>query len=189
MIQPITKFGNPVLRTQCAPITKFDQDTKNLCQDLIETMRAARGVGLAAPQIGVALQACVVDCRGAKYPSSIELLGETLKARAVNLTNGTVTGQYLEGDGVGLMMPMILINPVIELSGDVYAAQEGCLSSNDGAFLKVPRSRIVKVKALDRNGEPMEFIAKNFLARAIQHEVDHLSGVLYIDKALPTTKK
>ena len=182
MIKPVTKFGDPVLRAKCAEVTDFST-ISDLCKNILDTMKESRGVGLAAPQIGVALRVCAVDVRHARYPSTLEYTGATKERHAVKLTNGTVLMTHLEGDGVGLAMPMILVNPVITLSGDVYSAAEGCLSSNDGAFLKVPRSRKVMVKALDHEGRPLEFIATNFLARVIQHEVDHLDGVLYTDRA------
>lgn len=181
MIKSVTKFGDPVLRTKCAEVTDVST-LGDLCQNLVDTMKSSRGVGLAAPQIGVALRVCAVDVRNARYSSTLEYTGATKERHAVKLTSGAVLLTHLEGDAVGLAMPMVLINPVIEVSGDVYSAAEGCLSSNDGAFLKVPRSRKVTVKALDHEGRPLEFIATNFLARVIQHEVDHLDGVLYIDR-------
>jgi peptide deformylase len=192
MIKAVTKFGDPVLRTKCAEFTPPDSAEEinalaELSQNLLDTMKNSRGVGLAAPQIGIALRVCAVDVRNARYPSTLEFTGATKEARGVKLTNGMVLLTHLEGDGVGMAMPLILVNPVLTTSGDVYSAQEGCLSSNDGAFLKVPRSRKVTVKALDHKGQPLEFIATNFLARVIQHEVDHLDGVLYTDRA--NTKK
>ena len=179
MILPITKFGNPVLRETGTEVAAITPEIKQFCQDLLDTMRESRGVGLAAPQIGSAIRVFAVDIRGARFSSSVEFHG---KAPA-GLKN-VVANKRLDGDAVNSLMPMILINPKVELSGDVYSAQEGCLSGTPGEYLKVPRNRVAKVSALDKNGEPLEFTCTNFLARVIQHENDHLNGILFTDRVV-----
>lgn len=179
MIKSITKFGNPVLREKGAEVKAVTPEVQQFCQDLLDTMRMSRGVGLAAPQIGSAIRVFAVDIRGARFSSSVEFIG-----KAPTGLKNVSAGKRLDGDAVNLLMPMILINPQVELSGDVYSAAEGCLSGTPGEYLKVPRNRVAKVSALDKNGEPVEFICSNFLARVIQHENDHLNGILFTDRVV-----
>jgi len=162
MILPIVKFGNPVLRQKGARVEKITPDIKKLIEDMFETMYAAAGVGLAAQQVGRALQLTVIDVRGVKdRPSTIELDGKPAEVAAV--------------------MPLVLINPGIQPFGDPVAGPEGCLSFPE-IFEEITRPGSVEVNALDAKGQPVHFKSSGLLARAIQHETDHLNGILFIDR-------
>ena len=189
MLCTITKFGNPVLRQLGADVTEITPEIQQFCADLVETMHTHRGVGLAAHQVGQAVNIFAVDIQEARFPSTLEFIGETASTHAVRLTKFTPAITKLEGEQVHKVMPMVLINPKVEFSGDVYQAQEGCLSGVQGDYQKVPRYRKVKVSALNPKGQKLEFVASNFLARVIQHEFDHLQGVLYIDRVIKPSVK
>jgi peptide deformylase len=144
-VRPLHLLGSPVLRQKATPVAGVDDDVRRLVDDLFETMHAARGVGLAANQVGVARRVAVVD------------VGE---------------------DDPG---QLILINPVIvSRSEDVESAEEGCLSIPD-VFGEVERPAAVVVEALDRDGRPWRAEVHGYKARAVQHEIDHLDGVLFLD--------
>jgi peptide deformylase len=138
-------LGSPVLRQQSAAVPQVDDAVRQLVDDLFETMRAAKGVGLAANQIGVARRVAVVDI-GEEDPP-----------------------------------PLVLINPVIVERGDEQeVAEEGCLSIPE-IFGDVERHARIVVEALDRDGTPFRAQAHGYKARAIQHEIDHLDGILFLD--------
>ncbi|AEV18672.1 peptide deformylase [Geobacillus sp. G4] len=142
----IVMHPNPILEQPCAPVTIFDRRLGRLLDDMYETMLAADGVGLAAPQIGVAEQVAVVDV----------------------------------GDEHGRIE---LINPVVIEARGEQVDVEGCLSF-PGLFGEVPRAKFVKVRAQNRRGRPFTLSATGFLARALQHEIDHLHGVLFTSKVI-----
>ena len=148
MTHPITKYGQPVLEQHAEPITEFDTaELHKLVDDMFDSMYAARGVGLAAPQIGVGKRIAVID-----------------------LTTGEDPAQKI-----------VLINPeIIEREGK-QVEEEGCLSLPE-IREKVSRAAKVKVKAQDVTGEWFEVEGEELLARAMQHEIDHLDGVLFIDR-------
>jgi peptide deformylase len=134
-----------VLRQRAARVTVVDDDVRRLVDDLLETMRAARGVGLAANQVGVARRVAVVDVGDEDPP------------------------------------PLVLINPVIvERGEESETAEEGCLSIPD-IFGDVKRPARVVVEALDRDGKKYRATVDGYKARAIQHEIDHLDGILFLD--------
>jgi peptide deformylase len=134
------------LTTVCSPIERIDDDLRRLLDDMLETMYAAPGIGLAAPQVGVLKRAFVADV----------------------------------GDE-GARRPLFLINPeLIERSATTSVAEEGCLSLPK-QFGEVARAERVRVRYLDRAGEPREIDAEGLLARCLQHELDHLDGVLFVD--------
>jgi len=138
-------LGSPVLRQKSASVAKVDDAVRQLVDDLFDTMRAARGVGLAANQIGVARRVAVVDI-GEEDPP-----------------------------------PLVLINPVIvERAHEHESAEEGCLSIPE-IFGDVERHARIVVEALDRDGKPLRVEAQAYKARAIQHEIDHLDGILFLD--------
>lgn len=169
MILEIVKYGRPVLRQKGALIEKLTPEIKQLIKDMIETMRQRHGVGLAAQQIGQALQLTVLDVRDAKdRPSTLELDGKPADVDA--------------------FMPLVLINPQIKPFGDIVRASEGCLSFPE-IFGEIPRPEFVEVKALDKDFKPVEFRAGGLLSRAVQHEVDHLNGILFIDRMAKKTKE
>ncbi len=143
----IRLIPDPVLRQEAAPVEQFDAKLQQLTADMIETMHAAPGVGLAAPQIGVSARVAVVDVSVGEDPEAL----------------------------------LVLINPeILERSG-IESDVEGCLSIPE-ITEKVNRSTWLRVKAQDLDGAGFEFEAEDFTARAIQHEIDHLDGILFIDR-------
>lgn len=156
MIREIRKIGDPVLRKKTKKVEKISKDTQKLLDDMVETMHKANGMGLAAPQVGVSLRVAVVE-----VPKDAAEKSEEEKA-------GTVQYQ--------------LVNPeVVKQSEDTWEHQEGCLSI-PGWRGDVERPNKIVVRALDRAGNRIKIEAEGMLARALLHEIDHLDGVLYIDK-------
>lgn len=168
MILEVVQYGHPVLRERGARIKEITPEIKRLVADMFETMYDYKGVGLAAQQVGQALQLTVIDVRGmTDRPSTLELDGQPAD--------------------VDSFMPLVLINPKIAPLGERVAGPEGCLSFPE-IFADITRPEKVDVKALNANGDPISFRAGGLLARAVQHEVDHLNGVLFIDRMTPETK-
>jgi len=162
MILEVTKYGNPVLRQKGARIEKLTPEIKQLIADMFETMYATKGIGLAAQQVGKALQLTVIDVRGVTdRPSTLELEGKAADAES--------------------FMPLVLINPEIKPLNDPVLGPEGCLSFPE-LYGDVLRPESVAVNALDAKGKPIEFRCGGLLARAVQHETDHLNGILFIDR-------
>jgi len=169
MILEIVKYGHPVLRQKGAHIESVNAEIKKLAADMMETMHANRGVGLAAQQIGKALQLTVIDVRDVKErPSWLERDGQPVDVNA--------------------SMPLVLINPEIKPQGEVVTGGEGCLSFPE-IFGEIPRPETVEVKALNEKGKAVEFRCGGLLGRAIQHELDHLNGILFIDRMDKATKE
>ena len=169
MILPIVKFGHPVLRRKGARIESITPEVMQLIADMFETMHDAAGVGLAAQQVGRELQLTVLDVRGVKdRPSTLEV-GEALVP-------------------VETLMPLVLINPEVTPSGEPLLGPEGCLSFPE-IYEEVLRPPSIEVRALNAKGEPLHFKAGGLLSRAIQHEVDHLNGILFIDRMSVEAKK
>jgi len=162
VILQILEYGDPILRAKGKPIENIDDRIRELAANMIETMHAANGVGLAAQQIGEALQLTVLDV------SLVEDRPSTLK---------------LDGKDVDLKgaMPLVLINPEIELRGANEVGVEGCLSFPEITG-DIERAKSVVVRAQTLEGRTIEIEASGFLARAIQHEGDHLNGILFIDR-------
>jgi peptide deformylase len=162
MILPIVKYGHPALRKRGARIEQVTPALHKLIEDMFETMHAAAGVGLAAQQVGEALQLTVIDVRAVKdRPSTLEVAGRSADPSK--------------------LMPLVLINPQIKPFGDPATGPEGCLSFPE-IYADITRPERVEVTALNANGEPIEFHAGGLLSRAIQHEYDHLQGILFIDR-------
>ena len=132
-------------------------------------MRVAEGIGLAAPQVGISLQIALVDLRKVeKRPSSLEIAGKAVDWRT--------------------QMPLFFCNPVITLTRKREEAEEGCLSFPN-VYGAVRRSLRIRMDYLDLHGKPMSLQAGGLLARALQHEVDHLQGILFIDRMEPEIRK
>ncbi len=168
MVLEIVKFGHPALRQKGAEITKVDDKIRALAADMLETMVAANGVGLAAQQVGVPIQLTVIDVADVEdRPSTMSIDGQQVS---------------LEGH-----MPLVLLNPVLELGSEKVEGVEGCLSFPE-MTADIVRSEHVKVRAETLEGEAIEFEATGLLARALQHEVDHLHGVLFIDRMNAATR-
>jgi peptide deformylase len=162
MILEVTKYGNPVLRQKGARIEKVTPEIKQLIADMFETMYATKGIGLAAQQVGKALQLTVLDVRGVTdRPSTLELDGKPAD--------------------VEKFMPLVLINPDIKPLNDPVLGPEGCLSFPE-LYGEVLRPESVEVNALDAKGKSITFRCGGLLARAVQHETDHLNGILFIDR-------
>ncbi|HVE15205.1 MAG TPA: peptide deformylase [Chthoniobacterales bacterium] len=168
MILPIVEYGHPALRSKGRRIEKIDSRIGQLAGDMIDTMNDANGVGLAAQQVGLPIQLCVIDVLDAEEPGEMIVDGE-----AVPLED---------------YMPLVLINAEVEKIGDPVSATEGCLSF-PGMQGKIPRPPEVQVKATTLENEPLEFRATGLLARAVQHEHDHLHGILFIDRMEPDDLK
>ena len=164
----ILKYGDPVLRAKGARIETITDEVRQLADAMIETMNAANGVGLAAQQVGRALQLAIVDVAGVDDRPSLML----------------IDGQEVQIDD---WMPMVLVNPVLELGKEKEFGTEGCLSFPD-ISAEIQRSVVVRAKARLIDGREVEFEARGFLARALQHEVDHLNGILFIDRMNSATK-
>ena len=143
-VMKIFRMGEDVLRKKSHPVKLFDRRMVGLLKDMAETMYAADGCGLAAPQVGVLRRAVVIDV----------------------------------GDGL-----LELINPVIVHTEGSMVNPEGCLSI-PGRRCTVERPEKVTVRAMDRKGREFEFTAEGFFARAVCHELDHLDGILYVDKMI-----
>lgn len=163
MILEIVKYGEPVLRQKGVKIETLTPEIKKLIDDMFETMEASHGVGLAAQQIGHALQLTVIDVRAAQKerPSTLE-----------------IDGQPAELDRI---MPLVLINPTVKPVAEPVAGSEGCLSFPE-IFGEITRPESVEVSGLDAKGKPISFRCGGLLARAVQHETDHLNGILFIDR-------
>jgi len=147
MLRPIVRYGTPGLNTKAAPVTEFGPALQQLIDDMVETMYAAPGVGLAAPQIGVSLRLSVIDISGGKRSGELLTL---------------INPEFVEREGMQL-------------------EEEGCLSV-PGFNATVPRPARVVVRALNRDGVVRTVEGTGLLARAIQHEMDHLDGTLFIDR-------
>lgn len=146
MIRPIVKYGDPVLHAPARPVDNVDAGIVTLVDDMVETMYAAPGIGLAATQVGVPLRVLVID-----------------------LSVGRKAGDLLH-----------VINPVFAHREGIQYEEEGCLSV-PGYTARVERDAHVIVEGLNVKGEPVRYDATGLLARAFQHEIDHLDGRVYVD--------
>ena len=148
----IFKLGSDFLRINAKRIGKVDLDTRNLAKDMLKSMYSAKGIGLAAPQVGISKELLVID---------------------INFEDSAAE-------------PLILINPEITAYGNTLNSyEEGCLSI-PGVYLNVIRPSTIKLKFSDEMGRPRKMNAEGLLARCIQHEVDHLRGVLFVDRVTST---
>jgi peptide deformylase len=165
---PIRQYGDPVLRQRGARIDKITPEIRKLVADMFDTMYEARGVGLAAQQVGHAVQLTVIDVRGIKdRPSTM-----------------TIDGKAVDPE---TQMPLVLINPEIKGGSETATGPEGCLSFPE-IFTDITRPAEVDVTATNDKGEKVAFHAGGLLAKAVQHEFDHLHGILFIDR-MSTEKK
>lgn len=158
-IRKIVTLPEPVLRRKARPVTKFDKDLQTLIDDMIETMRDAPGVGLAASQVGVPERVIVVEYA---EPEEVE-----------------------EGEEPPEVEPKlyVMVNPeIVKASVETEIGIEGCLSI-PGLVGEVERQYEVRIKGLNRRGQPMKLKVDGWLARIFQHEIDHINGVLFTDHA------
>ena len=148
MKRPILIHPDPRLKKLCTPVADLSDDLRALADDMLETMYAAPGIGLAAPQVGVMDRLIVMDC---------------------------------EKDETQPPKPMVMFNPeIIDTSEDLNVYEEGCLSIPE-QYAEVERPESIRVRYLDRSGEEQELDATGMLATCIQHEMDHLDGILFVD--------
>ncbi len=156
-LRTIVTLPDPVLRRKARPVSSFDKNLQTLIEDMIETMRQAPGVGLAAPQVGVGERLIVVEY--AEPPED----GEEDKPVKPKL--------------------YVMLNPeIVKTSQEKVLGVEGCLSI-PGLVGEVERYSMVQVKGLNRRGQPMKVKAEGWLARIFQHEIDHVNGVVFPDRA------
>jgi peptide deformylase len=162
MVLKVIPYGTPVLRKKGARVEQITPDIRRLIADMFETMYVYKGIGLAAQQVGVPVQLTVIDVRGVTdRPSSLELDGQPAD--------------------VSKFMPLVLINPQLTPLGNYESGPEGCLSFPE-IYADVSRPERVEVQALNADGKPFQFRCGGLLARAVQHETDHLHGILFIDR-------
>lgn len=156
-LRRIVTLPDPVLKRKARPVTKFDKDLHTLIGDMVETMRAAPGVGLAAPQIGLSERIIVVEYFEKQEDEEKEDAPKKVWA---------------------------LVNPeIVKASEETLLGVEGCLSI-PGLVGEVERHAEVQVKAMNRHGKPVKIKAKGWLARIFQHEIDHLNGILFTERAV-----
>lgn len=153
-ILPIRIYPDPVLRVRCPEVEDFDAELKELAENMVETMRAAPGIGLAASQVGVEQRLAVVDITAGEAEDTLH----------------------------------VFVNPEIVESAGRDTDEEGCLSI-PGITEKVNRPAAIRVRALDLDGKPFEKEAEGLFARAICHEIDHLDGVLFVDRLVGLRKE
>jgi len=157
-LRQIVTLPEPVLRRKAHTVTKFDKNLQTLIDDMIETMRAAPGVGLAAPQVNISERLIVVE------------YGEEEEDES-------------EGQQEGPKKLFVMINPeILKASQETLLGVEGCLSIPN-LVGEVERHATIQVKGLNRHGKPMKVKAQGWLARIFQHEIDHLNGILFPDRA------
>lgn len=144
-ILKIRKLGDPILKKKCEPVKEVSPEIQKLAADMLETMYAAPGVGLAASQVGVPVRMCVIDVK----PE-------------------------------GKRSPVVLINPKITVKKGKVVEEEGCLSL-PGINAEVVRFDDITVEAINENGFPITVTGRDILSRAMQHEIDHLNGRVFID--------
>lgn len=157
-LRTIVTLPQPVLRRKARPVTAFDKDLQTLINDMIDTMRAAPGVGLAAPQVGVSERVIVVEY--AEPPDEEDPQAKPPKPKLY-----------------------VMVNPeIVKASPETEWGVEGCLSI-PGLVGEVERHSTVHIRGLNRHGQPMRVKAQGWLARIFQHEIDHLNGILFPDRA------
>ncbi len=168
MVRKVVRYPATVLRAKCRAISGVTDAHRTLAADMLETMREERGVGLAAPQVGEDVQLAVID---------------------VSHNPLCVTSFKVNGEDKNMVehMPLIVINPKIEMGKDKVTDEEGCLSFPDLRG-QIRRSAEVKVSFQNLEGETLTIESDGLLARAFQHEIDHLNGILFIDRMSAAAK-
>jgi peptide deformylase len=157
-LRTIVSLPDPVLRRKARPVTKFDSDLQTLIKDMIETMRAAPGVGLAAPQVNVSERLIVVEY--AKHEDDEDTEEKPARKKLY-----------------------VMANPeIIKASEETELGVEGCLSV-PGVVGEVERFSMILVKGLNLHGKPMKVKVEGWLARIFQHEIDHINGIVFPDRA------
>lgn len=171
MSLPLTFYDNTVLRKKGAKVTVFDKKLKALAGEMLETMKVEKGIGLAAQQVGEPLMMCTIDI--------------TRQEEEVDF------GYILDGKTppLSVLMPLILVNPTLKLDkSETQWYEEGCLSF-PGIRAEIERPATLECRYQDLDGAPHTLVCNGLLARVIQHEVDHLNGILFIDRMPKSTLK
>jgi peptide deformylase len=164
----IRKYGDPALRMKGKLVAEIDGRIRELADNMLETMRAANGIGLAAQQVGEALQLTVVDVSAVEdRPSTMAWNGKEVDPKD--------------------HMPLVILNPRIETGPEKEIASEGCLSFPE-ISAEIERAGWARVEGQTLDGERVEIEATGLLARALQHEIDHLNGILFIDRMSSAAK-
>ena len=164
----IVQYGDPVLRAKGKRIDQIDDRIRELAQNMIETMHVANGVGLAAQQVGEPIQLTVLDVSQVEdRPTAMKLNGQEIDPKSA--------------------MPLVLVNPEVVLGDETDVGTEGCLSFPEITG-EISRATSIVVRGQDLDGNRIEIETIGFLARAIQHEVDHLNGILFIDRMSSAAK-
>jgi peptide deformylase len=167
-IRKIAQMGEPVLRQVARQLSLEELQSpaiQTLIDDMIETMHDADGAGLAAPQVYESIQLCVIEItQNPRYPDALDIPLTVLVNPLVTSAVSSPAGALAEADSISMF--------------------EGCLSVS-GMRGQVTRPRRVRVQALDRSGAPLDFVWEGVKASVVQHETDHLNGVLYVDRAEP----
>lgn len=158
-------YGDPVLRQKAELIRSIDGAILNLANDMLEIMNERKGVGLAAQQIGQTCQICVVN-----IPPALDV--------------ATPNGPRLNPE---VIFPLVMLNPILKAREGSHSTSEGCLSIPE-IWAPVSRAAEITISFRDLQGQPRELRACGLLARAIQHELDHLNGVLFVDRISPVNK-
>jgi peptide deformylase len=153
-VRQVRIYGDPVLRQKAVDVTVFDESLRSLVADLFDTMKVYRGVGLAAPQVGVAQRVFVVDVPVEDAPN----------------------------------VRLAVVNPVLDTRSGKETSEEGCLSM-PGIYEDVTRSAELRLRAFDEHGNAFERRVDGYFARAVQHESDHLDGVLFTDRLSPLKRQ
>lgn len=155
----IITFGNPVLKKKAVPVEEINDSIKQLAKDMLDTMYSSNGLGLAAEQVGRTEAICVMD-----LPLSMDM-DEVTKRRS----------------NPGIKMPIVMLNPVVTRMEGEQIGQEGCLSFPE-IFVTIKRAAQVEVKFKSLAGKEEVLVVSDLLARTVQHEVDHLNGVLLVNR-------
>jgi len=167
VILEIVQCGNPVLREKGQRIDHVTPELRQLADDMIETMHAANGIGLAAQQVSRALMLAIIDATASELPSELIVNGQLQDMTA--------------------WMPLALVNPVLSNPEGEQIASEGCLSVPD-VTADIRRASRITVRAQNLDEKEITFDCTGLLARAVQHEVDHLNGILFIDRMDAATR-
>ena len=170
MVYRVTYYGESILREKGETIESFDEEFKSVVSNMIETIESEDSIGIAAQQIGKALQVCIIDWR------------EILDRDEVVSCNYELDGKKVP---LQMLFPIVFVNPKLEYIGQEQEIKREACMSFPGVYGPVIRYQQVKLTYQDVDGNPHELIADGFFARAIQHEVDHVNGVLMIDRMDP----
>lgn len=169
MLLSVTQYGDAVLRAKSAPVEHVDEDLHTLAANMLETMYASQGIGLAAPQVGLNIRMVVID-----IPKDEVVEGEEEAPDETIMLNGEEVSLFS-------VMPLVFINPELEPYGKQELFCEGCLSVHE-IRANVSRPKKVRARLQTLDGHTLEIDCGGLLARCLQHEVDHLDGFLFTDR-------